>query len=362
MAIIEIHNLGKKYDERHALKNLNLKIDKGEVFALIGPTGAGKTTLLRLFGLLEAQDSGEMYFDGVNVTSSKRRHLEIRRRMSFIQQKPAVFSMNVYDNVACGLRWRKKDSTVVQRKVNEALELVGLADHKSRNAKTLSGGETQRVAIARALAIEPEVLLLDEPTANLDPVSTVKIEDVLIQIIKQRRITLVMATHDMLQGQRLADRIGVLMDGEILEVGEPSKIFSAPKRKRVAEFLGIENILAGVITGKDDTLVTITLDADSSVIQAISEQEMGEKVYAIMRPEDVTLSLIGDHSSARNVFAGEVTKITGAGPLVRVKINCGFPLISLVTKMSAVELGFAVGMKVYARFKATAIRTIRRLH
>jgi len=362
MALIEIHNLGKQYDEQHALKNVNLKIGKGEVFTLIGPTGAGKTTLLRLLGLLETPDSGEMYFDGVDVIISKRRHLEMRRRMSFVQQKPAVFSMNVYDNVACGLRWRKKDSAVVQQKVNEALELVGLADYKSRNAKTLSGGETQRVAIARALAIEPEVLLLDEPTANLDPVSTVKIEDVLTQIIEQRRITLIMATHDMLQGQRLADRIGVLMDGEILEVGEPRKIFSAPKRKRVAEFLGIENILPGVITDKDDTLVTITIDADGSIIQAISEQEIGEKVYAIMRPEDVTLSLAGDHSSARNVFTGEIIKITGAGPLVRVKINCGFPLISLVTRMSAIELGFAVGMKVYARFKATAIRTIKRLH
>ena len=359
MALVETVNLQKRYNDRYALKNVNLKMDKGEVFTLIGPTGAGKTTLLRLLDLLELPTSGKIYFDGIDVTNSRHHRLEARRRMAFVQQKPVVFNMSVYDNVACGLRWRHENSEVIRQKVADVLELVDMADYRNRNAKTLSGGETQRVAIARALAIEPEVLLLDEPTANLDPVSSSNVEEVLARTILQQSTTLVMATHDMSQGQRLASRMGVLMDGEILQIGSPSGIFTSPKSKRVAEFVGVENILAGVVTEKDDNLVTITLDMNGIAIQAISDYPVGERVYTLIRPEDITISLSKDSSSARNVFMGEITKVTLIGPLVRVEVNCGFPLLGLITKKSAEELKLTVGREVYASFKATAIRTIK---
>ena len=232
MAFVETVDLGQKYEGQHVLKNACLEIHKGEVFALIGPTGAGKTTLLRLLDLLDLPASGRICFDGVDVTSSGRHRLEARRRMSFVQQKPVVFTMSVYENVACGLKWRHQKREMIRRRVENTLELVDMMDYRDRRARTLSGGETQRVAIARALATDPEVLFLDEPTANLDPVSTSKVEEVLARVIGEQRTTVVMATHDMTQGQRLAGRIGVLMNGEILQVGSPHDIFAYLKVKK----------------------------------------------------------------------------------------------------------------------------------
>ncbi|MFC1908108.1 ABC transporter ATP-binding protein [Chloroflexota bacterium] len=358
MALIKTVNIGQRYTGRDVLKKVNLSIDRGEVFALIGPTGAGKTTLLRLLDLLEVPVSGNIYFDGMDVIRSKHLRLQVRRRMSFVLQKPVVFNMSVYDNVACGLRWRREKDDVIRQRVNSVLELVGMTEHMNRNARPLSGGEMQRVAIARALAIKPEVLLLDEPTANLDPVSISKIEEVLTHIIHEHKTTVVMATHDMSQGQRLADRIGVIMNGEVLQVGNLGDIFSTPENKEVAEFVGVENILRGVIVDRDDNLVTIEING--SLIQAISDYSLGEEVHALIRPEDVTLSFSKDASSARNMFEGRIARIFPVGALVRVEVACGFPLLAVVTKRSAEDLDFTIDKKVYATFKATAIHIIKR--
>ncbi|GAH56484.1 unnamed protein product, partial [marine sediment metagenome] len=273
MALIETVNIGQKYAGQYILKDVNLNINRGEVFALIGPTGAGKTTLLRLLDLLEMPASGSVYFDGMDVTDNKSLRLQARRRMSFVLQKPVVFNMSVYDNVACGLRWRREKEATIRQRVSRALELADIAEYINRNARTLSGGETQRVAIARALAVAPEVLFLDEPTANLDPVSTSKIEEVLAHIIGDQKTTVVMATHNMSQGQRLAGRMGVIMNGEILQTGSPGDIFSTPQKKEVAEFVGVDNILSGVIVNRDNELVTI--DVGGNLIQAISDYPIG---------------------------------------------------------------------------------------
>ncbi|MCD6299954.1 MAG: ABC transporter ATP-binding protein [Dehalococcoidales bacterium] len=358
MSLIETINLGQQFDRRYVLKEINLKIDKGEVFALIGPTGAGKTTLLRLLDLLEISSSGTVYFDGVDVTHSQRHRLEARRRMSFVQQKPLVFTTSVYNNIACGLKWRHEKDQATRRKVESVLELVDMAPYRSRNAKTLSGGETQRVAIARALVTEPEVLFLDEPTANLDPASAAKVEEILAHIIREQKTTVVMATHDMSQGQRIASRIGVLMSGEILQVGTPNEIFCLPSTKEVAEFIGVENILNGIVIEKDANLATI--EVNGSIIQAICDYAVGDRVYVIIRPEDITFTLAKDTSSARNVFKGKITRTIPVGPLVRIEVDCGFPLLGVVTKKSAEELEFSIGKEVYASFKATAIHTIKR--
>ena len=358
MALIETINLAQEYDGQPVLRGVNLKIDRGETFALIGPTGAGKTTLLKLLDLLDTPSSGRVCFDGADVTNSRRHRLEARRRMSFVQQKPIVFTMSVSDNVACGLKWRHERNEIITRKVESALELVAMGDYRNRNAKTLSGGETQRVAIARALVIEPAVLFLDEPTANLDPVSTAKVEEVLGHIIREKKMTLVMATHDMSQGQRLADRIGVLISGEILQMGSAIEIFCSPHTRDVAELVGTENILAGVVVEKDDNLAT--LEVNGSTIQAISDHVVGDRVYVLVRPEDITFKLAKDKSSARNVFEGKITRITPVGPLMRIEVDCGFPLLGVVTKWSVEELDLTVGKKVYASFKATAIHTINR--
>ncbi|MFQ5996554.1 MAG: ABC transporter ATP-binding protein [Dehalococcoidales bacterium] len=358
MSFIETINLCQRYGERDILKNINLRIDRGEVFALIGPTGAGKTTLLRLIDLIDLPTSGKIYIDGADTAESAKVRLGMRRRMAFVLQKPMVFNLSVYDNIAYGLKWRGVRGSTLREKVSRVLEMVGLSTDKNRNARTLSGGEVQRVAIARAIAIEPEVLLLDEPTANLDPISASRIEELITNIIQHYATTLIMATHDLSQGQRLADRVGVLMNGELLQTGDSRDIFTSPRNREVAEFVGVENVIDGVIVSSEDKVVTI--DSGGRFIEAISDYASGEEVCACVRPEDITLALSQISSSARNSFEGEITWLVSMGPLTRVEVDCGFPLVILVTKKSAEELDLAKGKKVYAAFKATGVHVIKR--
>jgi tungstate transport system ATP-binding protein len=364
MSLIKVAGLTHSYSEREVLQDLNLSIGKGEVFAVIGPTGAGKTTLLRIIDLLEVPGAGEIYFDGKRIPRSGKERLEIRRRMSFIQQKPQVFNLSVYDNIACGLRWRREEKNKIAEKVDHIVEMVGLEGHKSRNARTLSGGEAQRVALARSLVLEPEVLLLDEPTANLDPISTEKIEQLISYVARQRHTTMIMATHAMSQGQQLADRIGVLLNGRLVQTGNAADIFRSPRNEEVAHFVGMENIIKGIISESNEGVVTV--DIGGSAIQAVSNCRLGKGVYACIRPEDITL-LIGDsrqqtavRSSARNSLQAKVSRVTTIGPLSRVEIDCGFRLVALVTKISAEELDLQVGREVYATFKATGVHIMER--
>jgi tungstate transport system ATP-binding protein len=358
MALIETRNLCQRYGERDILKNVNLRVDRGEVFALIGPTGAGKTTLLRLIDLIDMPTSGKIYFDEVDTSESAKVRLGMRRRMAFVLQKPVVFNLSVYDNIAYGLKWRGVGGKALQEKVSRILEMVGLSTDRDRNARTLSGGEVQRVAIARAVAIEPEVLLLDEPTANLDPLSASRIEELITSIIQHYATTIIMATHDLSQGQRLADRVGVLMDGEVLQTGDSRDVFASPRNREVAEFVGVENIIDGTIVSSEDKVVTI--DSKGRFIEAISDYATGEEVCACVRPEDITLALSPVSSSARNSFAGEITWVVSMGPLTRIEVDCGFPLVVLVTKRSAEEMGLVRGKKIYAAFKATGVHVIKR--
>ena len=360
MALIETVNISQNYDGREVVKNINLKVDRSEILTLIGPTGAGKTTLMRILDLLEPPYSGKLFFDGVDVTTPGANQLEARRRMSYVQQRPLVFTMNVYDNIACGLRWRHMKPAIIKRKTEEALELLGMADYRDRAAKTLSGGETQRVAIARALVTEPEVLLLDEPTANMDPVSTAKIEEVLAHIINERKTTIIMTTHNMSQGQRMASRLGVLINGELLQTGSINDIFNQPLNREVAEFVGVENIIKGVVEQRDNELARIAINGER--ISAITNFAVGEAVYVLIRPETVVFSLSGEAGSARNVFKCKVNKINTVGSTVRIEVACGFPLLGVITTQAAQDLNLSIGKDVYVSFKATAIHVIKRWH
>ena len=358
MAFIETINLCQRYGKQGILNNISLSIERGEVFALIGPTGAGKTTLLRLIDLLDEPASGKIYFDGADTVESPAVRLALRRRMAFVLQKPVVFNLSVYDNIACALRWRGFRGHSLQGRVNKIIDVVGLSDYHNRNARQLSGGEIQRVAIARALAIEPEVLLMDEPTANLDPLSAARIEKLISSIIRKYTTTIIMATHDLPQGQRLADRVGVLMDGELLQAGSSKDVFTSPRNKEVAEFVGVENIIEGVVASSEENIVTI--ESGGRSIEAVSDYAAGEEVCACIRPEDVTLSLSQVSSSARNSFEGEISWLVNMGPLTRVELQCGFPLVAMVTKRSAEEMGLTKGKKIFAAFKATGVHVIKR--
>ena len=358
MTLIEVAGVTHKYDGKPVLQNINVSVDRGDVFALIGPTGAGKTTLLRIVDLLEVPGAGEVYFDGIRIPQSGKQRLEIRRRISFIHQKPQVFDLSVYDNVACGLRWRGVERDKIAGKVGHILEMVGLEGYKNRNARTLSGGEAQRVALARSLVLEPEVLLLDEPTANLDPVSATKIEQLIQYVARERNTTMLMATHDMSQGQQLAGRIGVLLNGRLVQTGNATDIFHSPQNEQVAHFVGMENILEGTIAANDQGIATVNIGGNA--IQAISNHLPGKEIYACIRPEDITLALSSIQSSARNSLQARIARVTFLGPLGRVEIDCGFRLVVLVTKISAEELNLRAGMEVHATFKATAVHIMER--
>lgn len=233
MALIEIKGLYKSFGRSEILNNINLDIEKGEVLALIGPTGSGKTTLLRLIDTLDQPTRGSIFFRGDDLCrlSSKEKFL-VRRRMAMVFQKPVMFSRSVYENVAYGLKVRGKGNS--RDDVLHTLEEVGLSGYESRSATTLSGGEMQRIALARAMAIKPEVLLLDEPTANLDPRSASAIDDLIGRLAKGGT-TVIMASHNMTECRRLADKVIVLVKGRITRIGRPNDI--QPDRGQSVGFL-----------------------------------------------------------------------------------------------------------------------------
>jgi tungstate transport system ATP-binding protein len=222
MALIEIKGLYKSFGKSEILNDINLDIDKGKILALIGPTGSGKTTLLRQIDTLDQPTRGSIFFRGEDICrlSSKEKFL-VRRRMAMVFQKPVMFSRSVYENVAYGLKVRGKGNSGDD--VLHTLEEVGLSGSESRSATTLSGGEMQRIALARAMVIKPEVLLLDEPTANLDPSSASAIDD-LIERLAHGGTTVIIASHNMTECRRLANRVVVLVKGRISRTGRPNDI------------------------------------------------------------------------------------------------------------------------------------------
>jgi tungstate transport system ATP-binding protein len=221
MAFIELKGVGKSYGSLQILREVDLQVDEGEVLALIGPTGSGKTTLLRLIDLLEEPSHGAILMDGRDVSRlPEKERLKLRRRMAMVFQKPVMFKASVKYNVFYGLKVR---GIKAPEKVDLVLKAVGLQGYAHRDATTLSGGEMQRIALARALIVEPEVLLLDEPTANLDPRSAASVEE----LISDLQTTVIMATHNMDQCLRLSDRVAVLLDGRLAALGKPDEVLGA---------------------------------------------------------------------------------------------------------------------------------------
>jgi tungstate transport system ATP-binding protein len=230
-----LENVVKRYAGRTVLEVGRLDIFRGEILALVGPSGAGKSTLLRLLNFLEPPDEGCILFHQRRFGAGQEMPLELRRRVTMVFQRPMLLSRSVQDNVRFGLDLRGQNHSA--DRVRTALEEVGLAGLAGQKARTLSGGEAQRVALARALVLQPEVLLLDEPTANLDPYNVGLIERIAADRNRQHGTTMVLVTHNVFQARRMAHRVAFLWDGKVIEVAETDTFFNHPVDPRTAAFV-----------------------------------------------------------------------------------------------------------------------------
>jgi tungstate transport system ATP-binding protein len=232
--LIRLEAVAKSHGNHEVLRVDRLEIHRGEVIGLVGPTGAGKSTLLRLSAGVETPSSGSLIFHE-HAFGSKELPLAVRRRITLVFQRPLLLAGTVRDNVEYGLKLRQASQRHLR--ADALLKRLGLADLATRTARTLSGGETQLVALARALAVEPEVLLLDEPTANLDPARVGLVESVIKDVHSQNGTTVVMATHNLFQAQRVAGRVLLLLDGRLVEDAPTEKFFHAPSDPRTSAFV-----------------------------------------------------------------------------------------------------------------------------
>jgi tungstate transport system ATP-binding protein len=234
--ILEVKNLSKVY-EREVLHIEQLSFHRGRIYGIIGPSGAGKSTFLRLVNLLELPTSGEIYFKGEPVALNGLPDVRARREMTMVFQKPLLFRTSVEENIAYGLRARRFPREEIKARVESLLEKVGLKELARRHAGTLSGGEAQRVAIARAVAFEPALLLLDEPTANLDPLNVELIEQLILDLNRDTEMTIIIVTHNIFQARRIAGEVIFLHEGRIVEKGETEEIFTSPQDPRTKAFV-----------------------------------------------------------------------------------------------------------------------------
>jgi tungstate transport system ATP-binding protein len=233
--VYRLQNVSKEYSGRRVLQVENLKIQRGEVFALVGPSGAGKSTLLRLLNFLEAPSSGRIRFLDVEFSDTQPMPLKYCRRVTTVFQRPILLNRSVHANVEYGLRLRGLRDT--EGKIKEALEQVSLRHLVRQRARTLSGGEAQRVALARAMVLGPHVLLLDEPTANLDPYNVGLIEEIVTDLNRAQGTTIVLVTHNVFQAKRLAHRVALMLEGQIVELASVEDFFESPQDPRTAAFV-----------------------------------------------------------------------------------------------------------------------------
>lgn len=350
--MIELRNVTKRFGEVTALDSVTLRVLKGEIFTIVGPNGSGKTTLLRIIAGIDVPTTGEIHFKGRKVSEDSLG--DIRRESTMVFQRTALFNTTVWKNVSYGLKLRGLPKAEVDSKAKEALEMVKLQGYEQRLAKNLSGGEQQRVSLARALALNTDVLALDEPTANLDPRNVSIIEETISRVNRERGATVIIATHNMLQAENLTNRAALLTNGRIAQTGPPQEIFRAPS-DHLSGFARLENVFSGSSMVSEDGVSLI--DLENGVKIEATMQKTG-RVTVFVRPEDIILSKEKIVSSARNMFAGEVTEVTDFGSTVELRVNAGKEFVVQITKKSFKEMQLNIGSHVCLAFKASSVRVV----
>jgi putative spermidine/putrescine transport system ATP-binding protein len=298
---VELKGLHRHYGEVHALDGLDLRIEPGEMVVLLGPSGCGKTTALRILAGLERQNDGEVLVGGKDIT----RVPPNKRDMGMVFQAYSLFPhLTVLDNVGFGLKLRGRGGAERRKRAGEMLDLVGLSQHADRYAHQLSGGQQQRVALARALAIEPAVLLLDEPLSALDAKVRVQLRDEIRRIQLEVGTTTLFVTHDQEEALAVADRVGVMNAGRLDQIAPPSELYAEPATPFVGEFVGLSNRIPSSTTGGN-------ADVLGTAVPTLPGSATGSGV-ALVRPESVRLTADADGQAtvAAVAFLGPVSRVT----------------------------------------------------
>jgi molybdate transport system ATP-binding protein len=326
--------------------SLRLPLDRATVTVLFGASGSGKTTLLRLLAGLDRPDSGTIQFLGQTWHDSARAiHLPPgKRRAGFLFQDYALFPhLTVAGNVAFAA---PRDTAL------RLLDTFGLVDLAARFPRELSGGQQQRVALARALAAGPSLLLLDEPLSALDASTRARTRAELRRMLRESGVPSIVVTHDRMEAVALGDWMAVIADGRIHQTGPVQEVFRRPANSAVAESVGVENILPAEILSRQAGLLTLRLG--EARIDCVDSGETGP-VLACIRAEDVALTREPHASSARNRLTGAIREVILEGALARIELDCGFPLVALVTAQSASDLNLAPGDAISAVIKTTSV-------
>lgn len=313
---LTLDKVHKSFGSTQIVKGVDLEIRHGELFFLLGPSGCGKTTILRMVAGFGFPDGGRILFDDKNVSTTPAH----QRNTGMVFQSYALFPhMSVFENVAYGLRLRKVADTEIKKRVASVLEVVQMNHLATRMPNQLSGGQQQRVALARAMVIEPGILLLDEPLSNLDALLRLELRDEIRRILRASGKTALYVTHDQEEAISLADRIGVMQGGVLLQVDSPREIYRHPVHKFVAEFLGEINWLAGQITGEPhEGVVAVETSAGTYRANIKGHLPAGKSVWLGIRPENLSLRL-----PAENCFEATVTESHFHGGHEQIRMTLG---------------------------------------
>lgn len=339
-----------------ALRDITFTVAPGEIFVILGPSGAGKSLLLETLAGFNRPQRGRIRIAGRDMTSAPPE----ARRVGFMFQDYALFPhLTVAQNVAFGQRFAASRTRVEPAEM--LLGRLGLLHLAARKPAYLSGGEKQRVALARALATDPLLFLFDEPLAALDARNRETLRGELKDFLRRAGVPAIYVTHDQIEALALADTIAVMRDGCLAQIGTPSDVFNSPADAAIAAFVGVETVVEGRVVAVADGVARIAVGASVLHVAGTATRVAGESVLACIRPEDVALARTRhDDSSVRNQFVGRVIATEAAGPLFKVALDCGFPLVAFVSKQSYLDLSLASQATVVASVKATAIHVINR--
>ena len=358
--MIEVDSVAKSFAQKKVLENLNLQVKDQEILSLLGPNGCGKTTLLNILSGLTRQNAGNIYINDVLVSGNegtKKIHLKPSdRKVGYVFQTVSLFPhMRVQDNVAYGLKSMHLPKKEVKKRTEDLLDFVGLCEYAKFYPNQLSGGQKQRIALARSLATEPQVLLLDEPVSAVDPQLRESFRMELKNYLQALKITVVYVTHNLSEAFVMSDRIAVMGNGCIQQVGNREEIFDKPSSEYVAGFLGI-NSFRGKANKADDGFLEI--QADGTKLLARSNADLaGKNVIATLKPEDISLSKTPSSAGncSENSIAGTVTGMVQMRSTAQITVDCGFILKTRLSLAGIKDLGLTVGDKVYICFSADSL-------